>query len=159
MENLVNGKLTDAQKALASSYETTYTNILAQTGDATIATFRGAGLTLSDAVVVRYRIKCADLTGVSLKVTVGKVVTTIAAEDFEPIAGAANEYYIYFNTLPARQMREVIYAVVMCDGVEISKTATYSVESYVATKISDKTMAALLKAMMYYGDSAKVVLG
>lgn len=155
-ENLVNSKLTAAQKAYGSNHEMIYTSVFGQTGTQTEAKFTGATLILTDAVVIRYDIQCEDLTGVSLQVTVSDRTYNIPAEQFIP--AGENLYHIRFSGLSARQMRETVTATVCRNGEAISKTATYSVESYVSAVKPGSKVAALVKAMMYYGDSAKAYL-
>ena len=159
LENPINGKLTAAEQAYASTQEITATDILAQTGTTNGASFRGASLTLSDAVYVRYTVRCEDLTGVTLEVSVDNNTYSIPADEFV-FNGTANTYYVYFKNLPAKRMRAPIDATVCRNGEAISKTATYSVESYVANvKTDDVALYDLCIAMMRYGDAAKAYLG
>ena len=157
MENPVNAELTDAQKAMGNSGEQTFTSVMGQTGENMNATFSGVTLTLSDAVIVRYTVKCNDLTGITLKITVEGTEYIIPASEF--IAAGSGTYYVNFTQLKARQMRETIEATVCQNGEATSKTLSFSVESYAAKTTGDADLAALVQAMMYYGDSAKAFLG
>lgn len=153
----VNGELTSEQLSWGSSHEITYKSVLAQSGTQTEARFLGAGLTLTDAVIIRYQVYCEDLTGVSMRLTAAGVTWQIDGADFVPIG--ENQYYVHFGGLTARQMRETVTATVCRNGEPISKTAAYSVESYAAGMEPNSPVAALVKAMMYYGDAAKAYLG
>ncbi len=157
LENMANGELTDAQKAMGSSGEQTFTSIMGQTGENVNASFSGVTLTLSDAVIVRYTVKCTDLTGITLKVVVEGVEYIIPASEF--ISAGTGTYYVNFTQLKARQMRQAIEATVCLNGEATSKTLKFSVESYAARTSSPANLVTLVKAMMYYGDSAKAYLG
>ena len=54
-------------------------------------------------------------------------------------------------------MSEEVYMTVMKDGVAVSNTARYSIESYAYVKQNDSNnkLVNLVKAMMRYGHSAK----
>ena len=53
-------------------------------------------------------------------------------------------------------MRDTVYVTVYRDGIAVSNTITYSIESYAYAKRNDSNTALtdLLIAMMKYGDSA-----
>jgi len=150
----VNGDLTEEQKAYASTDVKTFTSVFGQTGTNNGASFRGANLTVGDAVVVRYTVQCDDLTGVTLEVTIDGKTTSIPASAFELIAGYTNRYYVSFAGMTARQMRQTITATVCRNGEAISKTATYSAESYVTSVTTGTPLYTLVEAMIRYGDSA-----
>jgi hypothetical protein len=158
VENPANWDLTDDQKALAGTHELNCLNQQTMSGTDNGAAFKGATLTLSDAVIVRYTVECADLTDdVTLNISVGGKSYEIPASEFIP-TGTANRYYVNFKNLYARQMRDVITSVVCRNGEPISQTATYSVDTFVS-KQTNAAVVALCKAMMYYGDAAKAYLG
>ena len=150
---LVSATLTDAEKALASSYEQSFTSVFGQTGTTNGASFRGASLVLSDAIVIRYTEQCDDLTDVTFRATVDGVTHVIDASEFQLIAGTTNSYTIDLNKLTARQMSEIVAAGVYRGEEQISKTATYSIESYAAGRdVNDgSALGNLVKYMMYYG--------
>jgi hypothetical protein len=158
VENPANWDLTDDQKALAGTHELNCLNQQTMSGTDNGAAFKGATLTLSDAVIVRYKVKCADLTDVTLEIEVDGLKFSIPADQFVD-AGAADTYYVFFRDLSAKRMRSTITSTVCRNGEPISKTATYSVESYVVTADMTTRLGALCKAMMYYGDAAKAYLG
>ncbi len=62
----------------------------------------------------------------------------------------------YLDTLKAAELRNVMTIKVLHNGVQVSDELTYSVEAYVAKKLSstDQQFVDLLKAMMAYSDSA-----
>ena len=162
--------MTDEQKALASTYDlalNSVTNASYEVIDNPTAKFNGGGLFLSNAVVVRFKVTLTDLEGVVVKVTVDGTTYEIPSSEFANNNNSnpefselkENQYYVFCSALTARQMRENIYAVIYKDGVAISNTLLYSIESYAYSKQNDAKLGALIKAMMYYGDSAKALLG
>ena len=154
LEAPVNADLTEEQKAYASTDVKTFGTVFGQTGTNNGASFRGAGLFVGDAVVVRYTVQCDDLTDVTLEVSVGEKHASIPASEFVLLEGYTNRYEVYFSGLSARQMRETISATVCRNGETISKTATYSVESYASGVPTGTPLYSLVEAMIRYGDSA-----
>lgn len=62
-----------------------------------------------------------------------------------------------FRGLTAVQMSDTVYATAYHGDEEISNTVSYSIESYAYAKQNDadETLAALVKAMMKYGNAAR----
>ena len=159
LDSLLNADLTDAQKALATPYpgdavdiaNTSYVVI-----DNPTAKFNSGALSLESAVVVRYKITCEDLTGVSVKLTCDGQNYEIFAEDFIEIGN--NQYYVDFDALKPTQMRSAIEATICRDGVAISNTLLYSIASYVARNADNASqrieLRNMLKAMLSYGDAS-----
>ena len=157
--NLVNANLTDTQKAWATAEKRTYNNIQTtkyETVDNPTVSWKGGGLVLQDAVTMRFKFETADTEGLTFKVESAGKSWTITEFTTE---GGAN--YIYFNGLHAGQMSEAVYVTAYRDGVAISNTVRYSIESYAATKEADTEvlyLADVVVAMMKYGDSAKAYI-
>ena len=83
----------------------------------------------------------------------GTLLQEITASEFISSGG----YYIAaYNGLTAGQMSETVYATAYRGGEAISNTVAYSVESYAYAKQNDANanLAALVKAMMKYGNAA-----
>ena len=80
--------------------------------------------------------------------------------EFEAAAGMEGQYYVSFDGLTARQMRQTMYITVYQGDTAVSNTLAYSVESYAYAKQndSDAKLVALLAAMIRYGDSAAAYL-
>jgi hypothetical protein len=157
-DNLVNSWLTDAQRAVATADRTAnnITNTTYETIDNPTSKFNTVGIILEAAITVRYKITVPTTEGVSVQIKVSDKTFVIDAADFESLGN--NQYYLYFDGLHSAQLSREIYATVLKDGVAISNTLQYSVESFVAAKISDtktdeKTLN-LVKAMLRYGDAA-----
>ena len=72
-----------------------------------------------------------------------------------PVAGSTDRYYVYFTGLRASQLRASVDATACRNGVAISNTLRYSVESY-AFDNQDATanrLGDLVKSIITYGDS------
>ena len=160
-DNLINAEMTDAQKAfgtagdpaLESIQDTQYEVIENPT-----ASFKGAGLDLENAVIVRLKIEIADLNGAAVRFRVGNAEYIVDAADFAHISG--NQYYVYLTELNATQFRTPIFATILRDGQAISNTLRYSVETYAYNKQTDTKiayLADLVKIIINYGDAAKAI--
>jgi hypothetical protein len=124
--------------------------------------WRGAGLTLKDTVAIRYLIapqSGLDISRLSLKIAMenGKE-TIIPAHRFTDTGSGI--YMISFDQISAAQMGERIYATVYMGDTPVSNTVQYSIESYAynTQNTTDPNLAALVKAMLRYGDSAKAFI-
>ena len=165
-EQLANYELTDAQKALGNQDVITYTdekqlkNEVPANG---IADIRTVGLTLQDSVVMNFKfdlLNGATKDGLVAVVTAAGRTWEIEASEFT-YEESSGRWVINFNGLNPAQMREKVSVHLEKDGVIVSDTATYSVESYglsSAAKGSAK-LAALVEAMARYGRSAKAYNG
>ena len=79
--------------------------------------------------------------------------------DDSVLTGSGGEYFFFFNGLKAYEMRETVYITAYKDGVAVSNTIRYSIESYAAQQMPKTdpvydSLKELLSAMMKYGDSA-----
>jgi hypothetical protein len=157
--DLINAELTDAQKAYGTSTVpamTDNTNIKYAVLDGATASFRGATLVVDSAVWIRFKVQLpADTTGISMHVTTSNGKSfDIPVEEF--VAQGSNQYYVFITQLLAVDMRTLVYATVQRNGVNISNTVQYSVESYCATAYNkgNAELDALMVAMLNYGDAA-----
>ena len=159
-ETLVNADLTAEQKSWAtadapalSTVQSTKYHVI----ENPTVTWKGGGLLLEDSVTMRFRITSTGaIENLKVKITTDANPEgwTISASEF--VAADVGGYYIYFDGLMARQMRETVYVAVYDGSVAVSNTMTYSIESYAYSKRNDSNAALtdLLVAMMKYGDSA-----
>ncbi len=156
LANPINGELTPEQKLLASNHTLNPRSILNEEyvkTESASAAFNSVALALNNAVEVRFKITCEDLTDVSVRAEVDNEVYIVDAKDFERIKD--NQYYVYIKQLKAKQMRSDIYATVYRGDTKISNTILYSIETYVARMANgDDSLSNLLRMMLYYGDSA-----
>lgn len=157
-DELVDAKLTSAQLAWGTAADRTLVNAL-DTAYETVETpwvvWKGAGLNLEDSVTIRLKFEAIDIEGLTLKIESQCGTWEIQDVDLIP---AGDVYYAYFSGLNAAQMSEMLYMTFYRDGLPVSNTVCYSIESYASSKQNSGTTALteLLKAMMRYGDSARI---
>ena len=121
--------------------------------------WKGAGLNLQESVAVRFKLVTDNYEGLEVKITLEGWTITVKAEDFDYRADGA---YVHFTRLNAARMSSPIYVAAFRDGVQVSNTICYSIESYAYAKQNDTTvpyLASLVKRMMCYGDSARAYIG
>ena len=158
-EGLVNADLTDTQKAWATADRTLVS--VKDANYATVgspsATWRGVGLNLIDGIQIRVKFYATDVTGMSVYFEDedghSKTVST-----FTNVPGEKNCHYAFLTGLNAYQISTPITATVKNGGNAVSNTLRYSIESYAfdAQGITDGNLDNLVRAMVRYGDSAKV---
>ena len=164
--DLANAELTAAQKALGNQEVIEYVDkkeLKADLVDGALADIKVVGLTLQDSVVVNFKFELLNGATKDGLVAVFKgagKTWTVDAEDFVYEA-SSKRWIINFNGLNPAQMRETFTVHLEKDGVIVSDTATYSVESYGASSTAQNNakLLALVEAMVRYGRSAKGYLG
>jgi len=162
---LVNADLTEGQKAFGTQEDATLETVAKsnyQTVENATVTWAGAYLTLTDAVEMKFVFNADTTEGLTVKITTAdpaapeSVGNTWTITEFAPYAEGM--YIANFDGFNADQMSDVVY-VMVCDseGNTISNTYRYSIESYAYAKSNDanSNLAALVKAMVKYGISAK----
>ena len=155
-DNLANGNLTAAESAWGTAEEPILKNslnIAYKTVDNPLITWKGASLSLNDSVAMKFKFITDDINGLSLKISSEKGEWNIKASSFVLENGV---YSVKFSGLNAGQMSEKVYLTMYKDGIAVSNTVCYSIESYAYSKQSSQIehLADLVKAMMKYGDSA-----
>ena len=154
----VNADLTEEQKAWGTSGTVTLTtvrNTAYKTVETPQAVWKGAGLVLRDSVTMRFKLAAESVEDLSVKIESGEESWNISADAF---VKDGEVYYVYFDGLNAGQMRQNVYLTV-CEGeTPVSNTVCYSIESYAyqMQNSEDEALAALVNAMMKYGDAAYV---
>ena len=154
-DSLANATLTGEQKAEATAQVelSTVQNLKAKEIDSPSVSWKGAGLNLKEAIVLRFKIAAESIDGLSVKVESGDGTWTIPSSMFEQTDGG---YYVYFNKLNAAQLSDTVYLTVFNGATAVSNTISYSVESYAYAKqnTTDEVFKNLLDTMMKYGKSA-----
>lgn len=161
-ENLVNARLTDAQKAwgtqagreLSTVQDTGYV-----TRENATVKWKSVGLFLQESTAIRFKIDATSVDGLYAKVLNAHGVYTIPSSQFVATDGG---YYIYFDRLTAAQMSDANYITIHDENGAISNTFCYSVESYAYSmqQKSDKVLFLdLIDTMMRYGDAVKAYVG
>lgn len=159
--SLVNANLTAVQKSWATAslrplgtvQNTNYKVISNPT-----VTWKGAGLVLEEAVVLRFKLATNSIDGLTLKVRRNNAATvTIPSDKFVSTDGG---YYVYYDGLDAGEMSETVYLTVYKNDTAVSNTLSYSIESYAYSKLgTGGALTELLSAMIKYGDAAKAYAG
>lgn len=152
--------LTDEQKAYATTGTPARQSILNakyETVDAPKASWKGVSLVMYHATRMRLRFEAIE--GVDVSALTAKAVVNNEERD-AVIVEEDGLYYVYVDGLKAFEMRDAVYITLYEGDTAISNTLAYSIESYVFSKQNDQDekLAALVIAMMHYGDSAKAFL-
>ena len=165
--NLVNKKLTKAQKKLATNLDGLVITNVDHLNDLTGATasFNGKNVMLDTNVVLAYRMtfqsgQKMDNVKVVFKYNGGKGEKTVAvpASKFEKSGSA---YVAYFDRLTPREMGCTVNATIYDGSKAISGTLQYSIETYVSNRLdptegsTSTTYKDLLKKMVAYGQTVK----
>ena len=156
-DNLVNAALTAEQLSWGTAGTPTLQNVLNtkyETVENPIAQWKGAGLLLNNAVIMKLKFTADDIKGLTVKIRTEDDEWTIESADFKKEDGL---YYVTFAGLGAGQMSENVYLTIYKGETAISNTARYSIESYAYGKQNgeDAKLSALVNAMMNYGNSAR----
>ncbi len=122
------------------------------------ARFKSAVLTLKDAVVIRCKLNVdanVDITKLTVRITTGSGQTWHIPSSQLEVSGS--DYFVSFQGLTARQMRELVYLTICEDGKPVSNTLRYSIESYAGRNYASASddLRTLILTMLRYGDSAR----
>ena len=115
----------------------------------------GAALWLGNAVRMQFYFTAESVEDITVQIKTGddEVLLSATKNDFT----RSGDYYVLtFSGLGAGQMSEAVYVTAYRNETAVSNTVRYSVESYACAKQndSDTNLAALVKAMMHYGNAA-----
>lgn len=157
-DDLVNSKLTDTQKAWASTQKLTLADVTDKNYSSVenaLVEWKSASLQLNNSVAVRYKFTAQNVDNLSVKVNCGASQWEYDADSFTD--NGDGTYYFLFNDLNADKMSEDIFITVMNGDTAVSNTMRFSVESY-SKKVQDlmpnSSLQKLTDAMMRYGKSA-----
>ena len=119
-------------------------------------TFTGVGVTLGAKIVIGVNVTCTDIERFSFKVTIGGVDHVITGDMLES-TGVENKYVLKFDKITAIQLGETITFTIWEGDTQVSRTATYSVYTYIYRNqnAADTNLVNLLKAIYNYGESVK----
>ena len=161
-DNLANKDLTDGQRGLGTQAEpalTAVTNTKYREVQSPEARWKAASLSLNDSITMQFKFSLDDMTGVTVVVEdENGVIDTVPADKISEIGGLR---VVRLNGYTATQMRDPVYLTVCRDGLPISNTFAYSIESYAYAKKNDadENLAALVIAMMKYGIASAAYKG
>lgn len=175
-ENLANAWLSETQKSFATQEVRDFVGQRVGTVDGSITnptvTWKSGSLELTSSVEIKLGISAQDLTGLTIHAEAVDFETGEPTGDTWEItqdnsvwtwSTADNRTYVYFTGINATQFSTPIRFTVMKDGVAVSKTTQYSVETYCQTVTDSSqysaTLKELVKQIMLYGDSAKKLFG
>ena len=157
-ENLVNADLTDEQKALGTQGVPSATDATATSGDGGRIT---TSVSLQSKVLLYVNCNYAKTENSNLEFVV-KNLNGDVLERFAPTLAIAKLCQGVYGNVGARQMRDLITIELYDNGVLVSQTLTWNIESYVAqtreSGASSDALIATVNAMLAYGDSAAVYL-
>ena len=153
----VNADLTDEMKAYESSDDVladlqNVTNVKYVEVKEPTATWKAAGLNLLSKTTVRVKFAYSgDISQVVMKVKVneGEVVENVEFQE-----NSDGTYYAYFDDFTSAQFGVPIDFTLEAEGVAISNTLRYSVESYAAKNLNNAVTGSTISAMMKYGKAA-----
>ncbi len=154
----VTEKLTDEQKTYHKvSDPDEFKSVMGLTGEGTFtATWKSAALVLGESSAIQFRADLGGNENVSAQVFVaGREYGRVQMEKITE-GEYAGQYLIRVEGLAAHQMRDTVEVTLYSGETAISKTVSYSMESYVYSKLNDgnENLVGILKAMMSYGDAA-----
>ena len=124
----------------------------------------GLSLGVADAVELQFTftLEAGQHDKYIVKVTCAGVDYTYSSDSFQyAYTKYPDRATVICGDLAAKQMRDEVTVVLLKDGVQVSQTYTTSIESAAKTMGTTTTNKnyALARAMMTYGDSAKVCFG
>ena len=141
-----------------TSTDRSLTNVTSISNDVQAPTvnWQEVALFLRETTRIRFRIATELTEGMTLKGFVnGQQLLSVGFEDF---IATTDGYYVFVDDLSTLDMSLSVQYAVFVGDEQVSKTITYSVESYAAHTVAantDEKLVAMMKAMIRYGDSAK----
>ena len=166
-QDVYDGLVTDGLDAKYVALKTTAEpqfNATSTTAPKTVNELYALSLGIADAVELQFTftLEAGQHDKYTIKVTCAGQVYTYTSKDFQyAYAKYPNRATVVCSELAAKQMRDEVTVVLLKDGVQVSQTYTTSIESAAKTMGTTATNKnyALARAMMTYGDSAKVCFG
>lgn len=126
--------------------------------DSPSVVWKSVALLLTDSVNVRFQFSASDLSGLSVMFSIGDY--KYETSEFFAVDGKTDRYYVLFKDILPREMREAFTVTAYRNGVPVSDTVMYSIQSYAVGKTELGTpLAETLVAMLKYGDSCKAYFG
>ncbi|MBR5006116.1 MAG: hypothetical protein IKY07_03380, partial [Clostridia bacterium] len=127
-----------------------------------LVTWKAATLMLDNAVQIRLKVECTDISGIKASVVTDYGRTfEITSDKLVPVgSGEPNHYFLFINELNFARLRNK-YDITFVDasGTPVSRTFSYSVASYAVQKINNtatsQELLALVKSLMKFGASAE----
>ncbi len=161
MIDLANSTLSAEQLGYATAEVPELTSVAGQGPEieSPSVAWKAVTLMLDNAVQIRLKVECADISGVKASVVTDYGRTfEITSDKLVPVgSGEPNRYFLFINELNFARLRNKYDITFVNDaGTPVSRTFSYSVASYAAGRINGTTAeAALLRSLMKFGASAE----
>ncbi len=159
VDDLANADLTEKELTHYVAPDPALTSVLSrkyETVEEPIAVWRGASLHLKETVRMQFLLEVEPTDGLTVEIRDDNGV--LKTVDSGELIRNAGYYIVHFEGYNASQMSKNIYLTAKVNGVAVSNTLRYSIESYassVLSKDSDANLADLVLKMMKYGNAAK----
>ncbi len=156
VDDLANAKLTELQRSWGTQQDRMLVDSTSRDGTPAEekAVWKSASLRLKENVTVELLFETEDVSGLYVEVEMYGRTFKINEFTYDKQFGW---YVAKFNKFSATHMSELMKATVRdADGNAVSKTLTYSVESYAQRMQDDPSVGKLVKALLKYGDAALV---
>ncbi|MBQ9734561.1 MAG: leucine-rich repeat domain-containing protein [Clostridia bacterium] len=164
-DNLVNADLTEEQKALATTVDSTVADTSSTVAlEGATAQIKAKSIVFNSNIEVKFYMDLngyQDLTGIALRITytdgLGVTHVTVVESTEFMYENSQESYTAKLTDLNSAELRAQIQVEIMLDEQVISDTLYYSVETYVYNRLNkstDENFKALLKVLMKYSDSA-----
>ena len=122
--------------------------------EAELIDWKNASLNMSNDMAVRFGITADAPDAYTYEITINGKTTVYTGEDL--VSDANGVYYLYFRGIMATQFDYPITAVIKKDGVQVGRTLTYSVNTYILNNQNDEgALGDLLRALINYSKSAE----
>lgn len=157
-DNLANAGIDQSGASTSLADPVSDLNLTYATIENPTVAWKSASLYLEARVNAKLQFQADDLTGLTVKFVMdGK---EFVVDQFEAREDMAGRYYVYFDNILPNQMRTPFTATVYRDGVAVSNTIQYSVQSYVVGKTTAGTaLNDMLIAMLKYADACQAYFG
>ncbi|MBO4362819.1 MAG: hypothetical protein J5912_00380, partial [Clostridia bacterium] len=163
VDDLCNNFLTEEQAAMATPEVPELTDRLSSTDfESPDVVFKGITIRLDAAVSIRYGFDAEYADGLAPVFTNsnGKQSTALVLDNTDPrYSGAYCTYYSGYNF--SQMDNPVTLTVYSAEGEAVSKTVTFSINSYLSRHVNDSNakVANICRALAKLGDSAKAFNG
>ena len=157
-DNLANAGIDQSGASASLADPVSDLNLTYATIENPTVAWKSAALYLESRVNAKLQFETDDLTGLTVEFVMdGKV---FVVDQFEAREDMDGRYYVFFDNILPNQMRTPFTATVYRDGVAVSNTIQYSVQSYVVGKTTAGTaLNDMLIAMLKYADACQAYFG
>ena len=164
---LVNADLTEEQKAYGTQTDATVSSTIGKTTlEGATASVYAVSAVFNSNVEIKFYLSISsayeDVSALSFKIVYtekdGSLTTIVITGDNFVYDEATGCYTVKYKDIPAAELRNLMEVTVMNGEEAISGTVTYSIETYVNSRLNNSTnenFKTLLRELMKYSDSAK----